>query len=231
MSGLNIIIACLIVLISVGLTFSFTKLCSDIAKEKTFIDENSLPLFHGFADGSVSQAAIIALVIIVTATVVLTNIWLGMSITEILLIAILLSVLWICSYTDIRYRLIPNSVLIYAAGIRIVIFLFQVISGPDMAGIIAADTSLAAAMMLIASMMCRIISRNSIGMGDVKLLSLMGLYLGILSCFSAVFAMLFVIFTVSLVLLLTKKATRETTIPLAPFALIGTVLAATLFSI
>ena len=80
--------------------------------------------------------------------------------------------------------------------------------------------------LILASILCRLLSPGSVGAGDVKLLGVMGLYLGVNHVWSPVFVTLIVLFCTGVYLLVFKKADRKSEIPLAPFLLIGTVIAA-----
>ena len=70
-----------------------------------------------------------------------------------------------------------------------------------------------------------LIMKNSIGMGDVKLLFIIALFSDFLFVFNALFYALVVAFIVSVVLLLTKKIKAKGTIAFAPFLLVGVYLA------
>jgi leader peptidase (prepilin peptidase)/N-methyltransferase len=69
-----------------------------------------------------------------------------------------------------------------------------------------------------------LISRNQIGMGDVKLAFTVGLIIGYIG-FNWLFVSIFITFLVSgifaLLLLLSKKVTRKNEIAFAPFMIIG----------
>ena len=68
-----------------------------------------------------------------------------------------------------------------------------------------------------------LIFKNSIGMGDVKLFALMGLYQGLLGVFNSVFFSLIVSFFISIILLMLKRKNRKDVIPFGPSIYIGTV--------
>ena len=76
-----------------------------------------------------------------------------------------------------------------------------------------------------------LIFRNSIGMGDVKLFALMGLYQGLWGAFNAVFFSFVVSFVAAVALLATRKKNRKDVIPFGPSVLLGTILAVSLSGI
>ena len=67
--------------------------------------------------------------------------------------------------------------------------------------------------------------KNSIGMGDLKLLLLVAAFFGLADMLTAVFLSLLVAFVAFLVFLIRKTKTRQDVIPFAPFMLTGTMLA------
>lgn len=138
----------------------------------------------------------------------------------------IISVLWACSWYDRKYHLIPNRILVYSLILRAVIFAVQIAVNPGELRYILLSSGIAAAALMIGAVLCRLLSPNSVGFGDVKLLGVMGLYLGINHVWSPIFVTLIILFVAGLYLLIFKKADRKTEIPLAPFLLAGTVLAA-----
>jgi len=66
--------------------------------------------------------------------------------------------------------------------------------------------------------------KNGFGMGDIKLMFIMILYLGFAGSFSAIFMSLVLSMIASIYLLIKKEKNKKDTIPFAPFVLIGTYL-------
>ena len=144
----------------------------------------------------------------------------------VVLTSAMISVLWACSWYDWKYHLIPNRILVYALILRGVILAVQIATIPGDVIYILLSSVIAAFALIIATLLCRLLSPGSVGFGDVKLLGVMGLFLGINHVWSPVFITLIVMFFVGLYLLIFKKADRKSEIPLAPFMLIGTIIAA-----
>ena len=69
-----------------------------------------------------------------------------------------------------------------------------------------------------------IIVKNGLGMGDVKLLILIGLLEGMDGAISSLFISMLIIFTVSIVLIIAKKKSKTDMLPFAPYILIGTII-------
>ena len=128
------------------------------------------------------------------------------------------------AYRDWKTQIIPNRWLLYLVIIRIVIFIIECIAYPeaimDSVAFILLGTLISGAVMFIAY----VISRHEIGMGDVKLFIVMGMYLGL--------SLNYVVLLMSLILsavyggikLLKKDLKAKDAIPFGPFVLMGTVL-------
>ena len=86
------------------------------------------------------------------------------------------------------------------------------------------DLVIAAGALLLASVLCALCLRNSIGFGDMKLFLVMGLMLSLDGIWGAVFLSLVASFFISGYLIITKKKTRKDAIPFGPAIAIGTYL-------
>ncbi len=92
----------------------------------------------------------------------------------------------------------------------------------DSVAMIALDATLAAVIIGAFFTILLLIFKNSIGMGDIKLFCLMGLYLGLSGLLNAVFFSLLVSFFVSIAVLITKKKARNDTLAFGPMIFLGT---------
>ena len=79
---------------------------------------------------------------------------------------------------------------------------------------------------LLIGVVCRFMNKNAIGMGDVKLLSVIGIVLGVNDSFHMVITGMVCIFFVSVIGLFLKKLTRDSELPLAPFIFVGLIISA-----
>lgn len=140
-------------------------------------------------------------------------------------ILLVLDVFWACSAYDIRYEIIPNSIVLIAIGIAIVMLGINVLIDPPDALYYLVDSLVAGIALLVTAIICRLLGKDSVGMGDVKLLGAAGLMLGVDSAFYTVLSSIIILFIIAVILLLTKKADRNTSIPFAPFLLAGLVFA------
>lgn len=141
------------------------------------------------------------------------------------------SILWACAWADANAYLIPNRVLLLGGVAAAILLACEVLLAPDQAIYALGRTLIATVALLIASLLCRVISPKAVGMGDIKLLAVMGLCLGMDSVWSALFLAFLVLFFYCIFLLITKRAKRTDSIPFAPFMLVGMIAAAFLTGI
>lgn len=135
------------------------------------------------------------------------------------------SVLWACAWTDWEALLIPNRILLAGLLFFLALSAAEAVRQPENIRYAAVSAGIAAAGLLAAGSLCRIVIPGSVGFGDLKLFIVMGLYLGMDDTWSAMFYTLLASFAASVFLLLTKRASRTSMMPFAPFLLFGTFLA------
>ena len=146
----------------------------------------------------------------------------GDSWQEIARVLLVISVLWACAWVDVKSRIIPNKILLIGLLIRCALIAGESILSPGEVKYILLSSIVAAIALFIGSFLCRLVSHDSIGFGDVKLLAFMGFCLQNDRIWGAIFLSAIVAFVYSLYLVLCKKANRKTEIPFAPLLLVGT---------
>lgn len=135
-----------------------------------------------------------------------------------------LSILWPCAVIDFKKHIIPNSILVITVLYRAIIAVLEAIMYREAFVANIVSEIVIALIMLVLCMLCRLIIKNSIGYGDVKLIICMGLLLGINSLVNALFASLLVSFFVAIYMLMAKKKTKKDNIAFAPCVLVGTII-------
>jgi len=144
--------------------------------------------------------------------------------TGILFTADRLMLLWLMllfTVTDVADRVIPNRLVLAGFAVRLLFIMAGIISGDpeyELKDLIVGFISVSLSIFLV-----YMFSKNGLGGGDVKLISLLSLSFGLRGSF----VLLFVSFLLSAVfggiMLLAKKAKLKDSFPLAPFLLAGTV--------
>jgi len=130
---------------------------------------------------------------------------------------ILLTLLFSACVVDLKSRKIPDIIII--VGILTGIF-FSAIKGPEEIVIKLISGLLAALLLLLISWL----SKGGVGMGDVKLIAFIGVYLGLGMTISVLSVSVILSGIAAAIILLLKKAGKNGIIPFAPFVLLGTVI-------
>lgn len=134
----------------------------------------------------------------------------------------LLTLLWPIAWIDYHTYRIPNSFILLGIGYRIFLIPFECFFSAYSIGTILLSDIIASVALFITTFLCRLIIKNSIGAGDVKLFLVLGLMLGLQGIWGAVFMSLIVSFVVAVCLLLTKRKGRKDEIPFGPAIMLGT---------
>lgn len=133
-----------------------------------------------------------------------------------------LSIIWPLGYIDFKTYRIPNKFIVFGIICRVIILVFELFFNREGITSVLLGEGISVMLLAIAMALCRLIIKNSIGYGDIKLFLLMGLFLGAAGTWNAVFCALCFSFLISIVLLISKKKTRKDVIPFAPAIVIGT---------
>lgn len=126
------------------------------------------------------------------------------------------------AYIDNEKQIIPNVFLIGALSIRGILLIPELILSPVNTVSLVGSSLLGAAIIGGFFMVLKLVFKGSIGMGDIKLFIVMGLYQGLSGALSSVTCSLFVAFFYALWLLITKRKKRKDSFSFAPMILIGT---------
>lgn len=132
---------------------------------------------------------------------------------------------------DFRVQKIPNKLILTAIAIRALIYVAEFFISVPYALAVLKDGVVGAVAIGAFFLLMLLLFKNSIGMGDIKLFAVMGLYQGLWGAINSVFFSLMASFVLSVGLLLTKKKGRKDTISFGPCILIGTVIAISLAGI
>lgn len=161
-------------------------------------------------------------VAIAATTIVAFNQLYSLTILKQLRLLTLLMVLVPIAAVDSRTNTIPNRFLLFALALRVVFAVVDFILYGRFALTTMSDALLGALAIGFFFLILMFAFKGSVGMGDVKLFALMGLYQGLWGVINSVFFSLVASFFVSILLLVTKKKTRKDVIPFAPSILLGT---------
>lgn len=135
---------------------------------------------------------------------------------------LLISILFVAAYYDKQAYRIPNKLILYGLFCRVVLLIFELIFFNETVSSVIVSELIGAGGLLVFSIIGLLITRNGIGMGDIKLFILMGLFQGLTGVVPSVFLSLLVSFVYSLCLLIARKKSRKDYIAFAPCILVGT---------
>lgn len=130
-----------------------------------------------------------------------------------------------CAAVDNRVQKIPNRFLLVGLVCRCAYFVAEFIASPGDGVDVLKDCCIGALVIGLFFLLLLFMFKNSIGMGDVKLFALMGLFQGVWGTVNSVFFSLLASFFLAIGLLITRKKGRKDTIAFGPSIYIGTVLA------
>lgn len=140
-------------------------------------------------------------------------------------ILVIYTALLAASVVDWKKRIISNRLVAAALIIRLVIFIMEFFLRKEtfLQSTAASFWGLLFGFGFL--FLVSILSKRSIGFGDVKLFAAIGIYMGFWGTFNVLFYSLLYCAVVSIVLLAAKKADRKARIPFAPFIFAGYVTA------
>lgn len=129
------------------------------------------------------------------------------------------------AYEDFFTRRISNKVVLTGLIMRVLLYILEFIGYDREYFWTTFKQSLMGFLIGLAFLLlgCFVI-KDGIGMGDVKMLMILGLYLGLYPAMTAILFSLIVSFVSAVVLLIKRSKGRKDTLPFAPCVLIGTFL-------
>lgn len=137
---------------------------------------------------------------------------------------LLMGALVIIGYEDFKEKKIPNKWLLVLAGIRGILLAAEAVLYPAFIWDNIKFTLSGAAAGGILLFFAYVISRHGIGLGDVKLFAVMGLYLGAGLIYLVILAALVTAACYGVVKVALKRLKVKDEIAFAPFAAIGTII-------
>lgn len=135
---------------------------------------------------------------------------------------VLLSVLWPLIYIDMKTYRIPNVFILLGLIYRGIVLGLELILYSDNVKIILQSELIGFIILSILLGLCCVCAKGSIGYGDIKLLLVMSVYLGVFQMLNTLMVIMIVAFILGIGLLVTKKKQKKDSIPFAPAIVVGT---------
>ncbi len=133
------------------------------------------------------------------------------------------AVLWPIAVSDFQEYRIPNKLILLGLALRVPFLVAELFVHTDTVGAVVVNELVAVAGSTVVCLVCMFLSRGSLGMGDLKLLMFMSVFLGVEGILGSMFVSIFFSAVAAIGLLLLRKKSRKDAIPFAPFILAGTI--------
>lgn len=127
----------------------------------------------------------------------------------------------IIGYIDARERIVPNSLIGIGLLFWLVLILLDIFVGGTPWLQLLAFSGIGGIVCGGVLFVIALIAKSALGMGDVKLFLVLGLLYGLTDAYGILLFSVIAMGIVSIILLIAKKVTRKSTIPMAPFVIIG----------
>lgn len=131
--------------------------------------------------------------------------------------SLIFSLVLTMGYIDFKEHIIPNPLILVGMGIWGIGSILEIFIGGtpwrDVLTFSFAGFGICGGLLLILA----IVLRSGLGMGDVKMYAMLGLLYGLSNTYSLLICTVLPMAVVALVLLASKKVTKKSTLPMAPF--------------
>lgn len=212
-------------IITIEALFAFAALLAGYAAVTAILDDSDKTVYQKAVALDGKRIAYLVIGIIFSfALVILFNAEQHLElVTGLLRIGLFLIVLPAAA-VDLSICKIPNQFLLVGLILRGILLVAEVFVQDVVIWQLLVDIVVGALIPVLFFLLMRALFKNSIGMGDVKLFGLTGLYLGLEGNLGLIFYTLIIAFVVALFLLISKKKGRKDSIPFGPCILLGTFL-------
>jgi len=127
----------------------------------------------------------------------------------------------VLSYVDLKEKIIPNHMILLGIGFWVLLSLLEIFLGGTHWKVILTFSLTGGLVCGGVLLVIALIGKSALGMGDVKMITVLGLLYGLMDTYSLLLLSMVVMAVVSVTLLLMKKVSKKTAIPMAPFVAIG----------
>lgn len=134
--------------------------------------------------------------------------------------------LWLSllGYIDLKEKIIPNKLILVGISFWAILALVEIFAAKTSWKSVLQFSLIGAGVCGGVLLIIALIVKSALGMGDVKMFTVIGLLYGLTDTYSILLFSILIMAIVSIILLLAKKVTRKTAIPMAPFVVIGFVI-------
>ncbi len=133
----------------------------------------------------------------------------------------IISITLITARIDCREKIIPNEAIVCILSIACVLMIINAFTNTVEALAIFIDSIVAMLIGVLLFAASKVISKNGVGMGDIKLVGALGLYLRTYALMGVLLVALISIAIYGLIKIISKSATAKDEIPFGPFVAFG----------
>ena len=134
------------------------------------------------------------------------------------------AVLSIAALIDAQTQIIPNALVLILIGTRLIYFVADVIKGDEDSFSNLLWTLAFSVVVFILLCLLAAISKNGIGMGDIKLISALSLLCGLRVTIFTLICALAVCVVISVIMIAQKKKTIKEEVAFGPYIMVGYIL-------
>ena len=124
-------------------------------------------------------------------------------------------------FIDVKEKIIPNHLIVFQFVFWLIISILEITLGKTSLISVLSFSLLGAFACGGVMFVIALIVKSALGMGDVKMLAVLGLFYGLANTYSILLFSTLIMAVLSIILLILKKVNRKTAIPMAPFVIIG----------
>ncbi len=165
---------------------------------------------------------VIAFALLTTIALTAEYLFLEYGLLKILRCLILVWGLFLIAWIDGHEKLIPNRVLIVLFGLRTILLVVECIIYSDYWMTFITSCFIGFLVSGGLFLFCYVVSKGAMGEGDVKLMALLGYYVGSRFIFGTIFLIVVIAAVFNMLGLLFRKVSLKQEVPFAPFVLAGT---------
>lgn len=125
------------------------------------------------------------------------------------------------AYIDLKEKIIPNQLILVGIILWLIVALLEIIVGGTVWSDVLLFSLLGGGICGGILLIIALVSKSALGMGDVKLFFVIGLLYGFMDTYSILLFTVILMALISVILLIMKKVTAKTAIPMAPFVVFG----------
>lgn len=129
--------------------------------------------------------------------------------------------LWLLAKTDFKERKIPNKIILILIGMRMLFLIYEICVDIEFLNSTLIYPLLGGGIGAVILFVAMVVSRKGVGMGDVKMFFVIGLFVGSTEIIPVMFYTFLISAIVGIVLLCMRKAKLKDSVPMAPFAFLG----------